>query len=58
MTLTIILFFLAITVIMLLTIPFAMLIYREDWPEVWVNIKFWSVVVACWVGVVWVVMYG
>ena len=56
MTLYIILFLLAITVIMLLTLPFVMLIAPDDWPDIWANIKFWSIVAACWVGVLWVAM--
>lgn len=56
MTLAIILFLLAVTVIMLLTIPLVMMVAPKEWPELWVNIKFWFIVVACWVGVVWVAM--
>lgn len=48
MTLAIILFLLAVTVIMLLTIPLAMMVAPKEWPELWVNIKFWAVVItAC-----------
>lgn len=53
MTLAIILFLLVITAIMLLTIP-----VPREWPDLWVNIKFWAVVVACWMGVAWVAMYA
>jgi hypothetical protein len=56
MTLAIILFLLAITVIMLLAIPLTMLIAPDDWPDIWANIKFWFIVVSCWVGVAWVAM--
>ena len=58
MTLAIILFLLAVTVIMLLTIPLVMMIAPKEWPDVWVNIKFWSIVVACWAGVAWVAMHA
>ena len=58
MTLYLILFFLATCVVMLLAIPLVMLIAPNDWPELWANIKFWSIVVACWVGVLWAVTYA
>lgn len=48
MTLAIILFLLATCVVMLLAIPLTMLIAPKEWPELWVNIKFWAVVItAC-----------
>lgn len=56
MTLAIILFLLATAVLALLTIPFAMLISELE--DVWVNIKFWAVVIAAWVAVWFAVSYG
>lgn len=56
MALTIVLFLLATAVLMLLTIPFAMLISELE--DVWVNIKFWSVVIAAWAAVWFAVSYG
>lgn len=53
----IILFLLATCVVALLAVPITMLIAPDDWPDIWANIKFWSIVVACWVGVLWVVTY-
>lgn len=50
MTLTIVLFLLATAVLMLLTIPFAMLMSELE--DVWVNVKFWAVVIAAW-ALVW-----
>lgn len=58
MTLAIILFLLAVTVIMLLTIPLVMMIAPREWPDLWANIKFWSVVVASWAIVWWAISYG
>lgn len=52
----IILFLLATCVVALLAVPITMLIAPSDWPDIWTNIKFWFIVVACWVGVVWVAM--
>lgn len=56
MTLAIILFLLATAVLALLTIPFAMLINELE--DFWVNVKFWAVVVAAWVGVWFAVSWG
>lgn len=56
MTLAIILFLLATCVVALLAIPLTMLIAPDAWPDIWVNIKFWFIVVACWTGVIWVAM--
>ena len=50
MTLAIILFLLATAVLALLTIPFAMLISELE--DVWVNLKFWAIVIAAW-ALVW-----
>ncbi len=58
MTLYIILFLLATCVVALLAIPLVMLIAPNDWPELWANIKFWSIVVACWTIVILAVSYG
>lgn len=58
MTLYLILFLLATCVVMLLAIPLVMLAAPDHWPELWANIKFWSIVVACWVGVLWVATYA
>jgi hypothetical protein len=46
MTLTIVLFVLAVVVMLLLTTPLAMLI--EDVRSIWPNIKFWAIVAAAW----------
>jgi hypothetical protein len=54
----IILFLLATCVVALLAVPLTMLIAPDDWPDIWANIKFWGIVVACWVGVAWVAMYA
>jgi hypothetical protein len=56
MTLYIVLILLATCVAALLAIPLTMLAAPNDWPDIWANIKFWSIVVACWVGVIWVAM--
>ena len=56
MTLYIILFLLATCVVALLAIPLTMLIAPNDWPDIWANIKFWFIVIACWVAVAWVAM--
>ena len=56
MTLPIILFILATLVLMLLTIPFAMLL--DETEGLWVNIKFWSVVAAAWALVWFAVSWG
>lgn len=50
MTLAIILFLLALCVMLLLTIPFAMMISEIE--DLWVNIRFWAIVVAAW-ALVW-----
>ena len=49
MTLTIILFLLATAVLLLVTIPFAMLLAEIE--GVWENIKFWGIVAAIWAAV-------
>lgn len=56
MTLPIILFILATLVLMLLTIPFAMLL--DETEGLWVNIKFWAVVAAAWALVWFAVSWG
>ncbi len=57
MTLAIIIFLLATAVLLLVTIPFVMMISEIE-PDLWANIKFWSVVVAVWVAVWFAVSYG
>lgn len=57
MTLAIIIFLLATAVLLLVTIPFVMLISEIE-HDLWVNIKFWSVVVAVWAVVWFAVSYG
>lgn len=52
MTLAIILFLLATCVVALLAIA------PNDWPDIWANIKLWSVVVAAWAMVWFAVSYG
>ena len=54
----IILFLLATCVVALLAVPITMLIAPDDWPDIWANIKFWSIVAACWAGVLWVATYA
>lgn len=56
MTLAIIIFLLATAVLMLLTIPFAMMISEME--DLWVNIRFWAVVIASWAVVWFAVSYG
>lgn len=56
MTLAIILFLLATAVLMLITIPFAMLISEMD--DLWDNIKFWAVVLAVWAAVWLAISYS
>ena len=46
MTLYIVLILLATCVAALLAIPLTMLAAPNDWPDIWANIKFWSIVVA------------
>jgi len=58
MTLAIILFLLATCVSALLLIPLVMLIAPNDWPDIWANIKLWSVVAAAWAMVWFAVSYG
>ena len=58
MILYIILFLLATCVVLLLAIPLVMLAAPDYWPELWANIKFWSIVVACWIAVIWVATYA
>lgn len=57
MTLTIILFLLATAVIMLLAIPLTMMIAPREWPDLWVNIKFWAVVTLAWAAVWFAISY-
>jgi len=56
MTLAIIIFLLATAVLLLITIPFAMMISEME--DLWVNVKFWSVVAAAWAAVWFAVSYG
>lgn len=56
MTLTIILFLLATCVLMLLTIPFAMLFAEME--GIWENIRFWAIVAAIWAAVWFAVSWG
>ncbi len=49
MTLPIILFLLATAVLLLVTIPFAMLLGEIE--DLWPNIKFWAIVVTAWAAV-------
>lgn len=58
LTLAIILFLLATCVVALLASPLTMLIAPHDWPDIWVNIKLWSVVAAVWAAVWFAVGYG
>jgi hypothetical protein len=57
MTLAIIIFLLATAVLLLVTIPFVMMIFEIE-HDIWVNIRFWSVVVAAWAVVWFAVSYG
>ena len=54
----IILFLLATCVVALLAVPLTMLIAPNDWPDIWANIKLWSVVAAIWAVVWFAVSYG
>ncbi len=56
MTLAIILFLLATAVLLLVTIPFAMLLGELE--DLWPNIRFWSIVAAAWAAVWFAVGYG
>ena len=56
MTLYIILFVLATCVLMLLTIPFAMLLAEVE--DLWENIRFWAIVAAIWAAVWFAVSWG
>lgn len=56
MTLAIIIFLLATAVLLLVTIPFAMMISEIE--DLWVNIKFWAVVITAWAAVWFTVSYG
>lgn len=56
MTLAIIIFLLATAVLMLITIPFAMMLSEIE--DLWANIRFWAVVIAAWVVVWFTVSYG
>lgn len=47
--LTGILFILAIAVLLLITLPFAMMFAKME--GIWENVKFWFIVLAVWVGV-------
>lgn len=55
MTLAIIVFLLATAVLLLVSIPFAMIISAVE--DLWVNIVFWAVVITLWV-VVWFASMG
>ncbi len=57
MTLAIVLFLLATVVMLLLTIPFAMLLAEVD-EDFWANLRFWAVVALAWVSVWFAVSYG
>lgn len=57
MTLAIIIFLLATAVLLLVTIPFVMMIFEIE-HDIWVNIRFWSVVAAAWAVVWFAVSYG
>lgn len=56
MTLAIVIFLLATAVLLLVTIPFAMMIAEIE--GLWGNIMFWSVVVAAWAVVWFAVSWG
>lgn len=56
MTLAIIIFLLATAVLLLVTLPFAMMIAEIE--GLWGNIMFWSVVAAAWAVVWFAVSYG
>ncbi len=56
MTIAIILFLLATAVLMLVTIPFAMLFGELE--DLWPNIRFWSIVAIAWATVWFAVSYG
>jgi hypothetical protein len=56
MTLAIVLFLLATVVMLLLTIPFAMLLGEVE--GLWENICFWAIVVLAWASVWFAVSYG
>ena len=49
MALAVVLFLLAAAALVLLTSPFAMLVSELE--DVWVNLKFWAVVIAAWAAV-------
>lgn len=57
MTLAIIIFLLATAVLLMVTLPFVMMIFKIE-HDIWMNIKFWSVVVASWAVVWFAVSYG
>lgn len=56
MTLEIILFLLATCVLLLITLPFAMLFAQME--GIWQNIKFWALVAAAWAFVWFAVSWG
>ena len=56
MTLEIILFLMATCVLLLITIPFAMLIVEME--GIWENIRFWVIVAAIWAAVWFAVSWG
>ena len=56
MTLEIILFLMATCVLLLITIPFAMLIVEME--GIWENIRFWVIVAAIWSAVWFAVSWG
>ena len=57
MTLAIVIFLLATAVLLLVTLPFVMMIFEVK-HDLWVNIKFWAVVLASWAVVWFAVSYG
>ena len=56
MTLEIILFLLATCVLLLVTLPFAMLVSEME--GIWENIRFWAIVAAVWAAVWFAVSWG
>ena len=56
MTLAIIIFLLATAVLLLVTLPFAMMLSEVE--GLWGNIMFWAVVVTAWAAVWFAVSYG
>ena len=56
MTLAIIIFLLATSVLLLVTIPVVIIILEGE--DLWPNVRFWSVVAASWAVVWFAVSYG